>query len=70
MGRSYSPGMVKNFHFSMSSTPALGSTQWVPVALSLGVKRPGCEADHSFPNSAEVKNMWIYTSTPPYAYMA
>jgi hypothetical protein len=27
----------------------------VPGALSLGVKRPGCEADHSPPSSAEVK---------------
>jgi hypothetical protein len=42
----------------------------VPGALSPGVKRPGCEADLSPPNSAEVKNMWIYTSTPPYAFMA
>jgi hypothetical protein len=31
----------------------------------LGVKRPGREADHSRPSSAEVKNTWIYTSTPP-----
>jgi hypothetical protein len=35
-----------------------------------GVKRPGREADHSSPTSAEVKEMWIYTSTPPYAFMA
>jgi hypothetical protein len=34
-----------------------------------GVKRPGREADHS-PTTAEVKKMWIYTSTPPYAFMA
>jgi hypothetical protein len=34
-------------------------------ALSLGVKRPGHEADHSLPSSAEVKNAWSYTSTPP-----
>jgi hypothetical protein len=38
---------------------ALGPTQtpiqWVPGALSLGVKRPGREADHSPPSSAEVK---------------
>jgi hypothetical protein len=27
----------------------------VPWALSLGVKRPECEADHSPPSSAEVK---------------
>jgi hypothetical protein len=35
-----SPGGVKNFHFSMLSRPALGSTQppihWVPGALSRG----------------------------------
>jgi hypothetical protein len=30
-----------------------------------GVKRPGREADHSPPSSAEVKNTWSYTSTPP-----
>jgi hypothetical protein len=35
-----------------------------------GVKRPGREVDHSPPTSAEVKKMWIYTSTPPYAFMA
>jgi hypothetical protein len=37
--------------FSASSRPARGSTQlpiqWVQGALSLGVKRPGREADHS-----------------------
>jgi hypothetical protein len=31
----------------------------------MGIKRPGCEADHSSPSSAEVKNAWSYTSTPP-----
>jgi hypothetical protein len=30
-----------------------------------GVRRPGCEADHSPPSSAEVKNAWSYTSTLP-----
>jgi hypothetical protein len=30
-----------------------------------GVKRPGLEADHSPPSSAEVKNAWNYTSIPP-----
>jgi hypothetical protein len=29
------------------------------------VKRPGREADHSPPSSAEVKSAWSYTSTPP-----
>jgi hypothetical protein len=32
------------------------SIQWVPGTLSLGVKRPGREADHSPPSSAQVKN--------------
>jgi hypothetical protein len=34
------------------------------------VKRPGREFDHSPPASAEVRKMWIYTSTSPYALMA
>jgi hypothetical protein len=29
-----------------------------------GVKRPGREADHSPPSSAEDKNAWSYTTTP------
>jgi hypothetical protein len=33
-------------------------------ALSLGIKRPRCEADRLPPSSAEVKNVWSYTSTP------
>jgi hypothetical protein len=47
----------------------LGSThppmQWVLGAISPGVKRPGREANHSPPTSAEVKNTWFYISTPP-----
>jgi hypothetical protein len=31
------------------------------------VERPGCEYEQSHPISAEIKEMWIYTSTPPYA---
>jgi hypothetical protein len=62
------------FLFATSSRPAMGSTQtpiqWVPGALSPGVKRPRREADHSPPTSAEVKKMRIYTSTPPYAFIA
>jgi hypothetical protein len=42
----------------------------VPGALSPGVKRPGREADQSLPTSAEIKNPWIYTSTPLYVFMA
>jgi hypothetical protein len=47
------------FHLSSVSGPALGPTQppvqWVPGVLSPGVKaRPGRDADHSPPSSAEV----------------
>jgi hypothetical protein len=63
-----------NFLFSTLSRPALGPTyppvQWEPGALSPGVKRQGGEADHSPPASAEVKKMCVYTSSPPYAFMA
>jgi hypothetical protein len=66
-----------NFYFSTSSRPALGSTQppmqLVPEALPTGgggVKWPGREADHSLPNSAEVKKIRNYISTPPYAITA
>jgi hypothetical protein len=69
MGRSSSPGRVKNFLFSKSSRPALGPTQlpikWVPWVLPPGVKRPGREAGRSTPTSAEVKKMWFRTSTLP-----
>jgi hypothetical protein len=44
--------------------------QWAPGALSPGVKQLGREADYSPPASAEVKKMWIYRYTPPYAFMA
>jgi hypothetical protein len=38
--------------------------QWVRGAHMSGVKRPGREADHSSPSSAEVNNAWSYTFTP------
>jgi hypothetical protein len=57
-----------------SSLPALGCTQppiqRVLEALSQEVKRPGREADHSSPASAGIKKIGIYTSTPPYAFLA
>jgi hypothetical protein len=65
---------MKNCCYSMSSKPALGSTQqpiqWAPVALSLGVKRPRREADHSPPTTAEIMKTWSYKPTSPYAFMA
>jgi len=36
--------------------------------VSLGIKRPGREADHSPPSGAEIKKPSRYTSTPPRKY--
>jgi hypothetical protein len=63
-----------NFHFSLSSGPAVESTQ--PLSngckgiFPRGEKRQGRDVDHSFRSSAEVKKTWCYTSTPPYVIMA
>jgi hypothetical protein len=53
--------------FTTASRTALGPTQppvqWVPGALSWVVKRPGREADHSPPSSAEVSecaDLYLY----------
>ena len=54
---------------SKTFRPDLGTTQrplhWVLRVLSSGVKPPERAADHSPPSSAEVKNEWGSTSTPP-----
>jgi hypothetical protein len=57
------------FIFTTASRTALGPTQpprqWVTWALSLGVKRPGREADHSPSSSAEVKEcVELYLHSP------
>jgi hypothetical protein len=59
-----------NFLFTTVSRMSLGSTlppiQWIPGALSLEVKRPGCEAEHSPPpSSAKVKECTeLYLHSP------
>jgi hypothetical protein len=57
------------FLSTTASRMALGPTQpliqWVPEALSLGVERPWCEADHPSPSSAEVKEcVKLYLHSP------
>jgi hypothetical protein len=44
----------EDFLYSTASTQP--PIRWVPGPLSLGVTRPGHEADHSPPSRAEVKN--------------
>ena len=54
--------------FPRLSRPASGPTQppvqWVP-GLSRGQRRPGRDADHTPPSSAEVKKELSYTFTHP-----
>jgi hypothetical protein len=59
-------------YFTTASSTALAPTQppiqWVQGALSLGVKRPGREADHSPPSSTEVKEcveLYFYSPNTP-----
>jgi hypothetical protein len=65
--------MMVYFLVTTTSGLALGFTQppiqWVPGALSPGVKRPEREAGNSPPSSAKVKNEWSYTSTPQYIFI-
>jgi hypothetical protein len=63
-----------DFFFPTASRPTLGPTQFaiwfVTRVPSAEVKWPGREADHLHSSSAEVKNAWSYTSTPPYDFIA
>jgi hypothetical protein len=72
--RGSSPGRARNFsphHRVQTSSGAHRASYPVGTRDSfLGVKRPGREAGHSHPSSAEVKNAWSYTSTPQYAFTA
>jgi hypothetical protein len=59
------PGRSNRF-FSIQQCP---DRLWGPSSLLYSGYR-GLKADHSPPSSADVKNAWIYTSTPPYVFMA
>jgi hypothetical protein len=39
--------------------------KWIRGLFPRGLKRSGREVNHSHPSSAEVKNEWSYTYTPP-----
>jgi len=41
---------------------------WGGEDFAPGLKRPGRESDHAPPSSAEVKNLYNYTSIPPHAF--
>jgi hypothetical protein len=56
------PAGAGNFSLRHRVQPPI---EWVSGALSLEVKQPVHEADHSPPPVAEFKNAWSYTSTHP-----
>jgi hypothetical protein len=68
-GRNSNPSTAKNFLNSVWR-PTESPIHCSPGSLSPGLRRPGYEADHSPPTSAEVKKTFISTSTPTYAFMA
>jgi hypothetical protein len=52
-------------HRVQNGSGAQHPIQWVPVALSVGLKRPGREADHSSPSGVEVKEcVELYLHSP------
>jgi hypothetical protein len=62
------------FLFATASSPALEPIrppmQRGPGDLFAGVKWSGREANYSPPSSAEVRNMWSYTTISTYVFMA
>jgi hypothetical protein len=62
------PAEARQFSVSQNVRPTLGPSQphcqWVQGFLPT-VKRSGRDADHLLSSTAEVKNEWKYTSTPP-----
>jgi hypothetical protein len=73
-GRDSSHSRVKNFLFINVVKTGFGAhpaSYPVGIAGSFpGVKRPVREAGHSNPTSPKVKKIWVYSSTPPYVFMA
>jgi len=60
------PAGEKNISFlqrGLALGPTRHSIRWVPVFLP-GVKQPEREVNHLPPSRAEVRNSWIYISTP------
>jgi hypothetical protein len=58
-----------NFEAAYSDAHPVSYTMGTGGSLA-GAKGPGRVADHSPPISADTKKTWIYTSIPPYAFMA
>jgi hypothetical protein len=68
------PFPTEIFLWSVTSrpVPTHPHIEWIPVAVSLGMKRWGCKADHSPTSNALVKNGGAMglLPLPPYVFMA
>jgi hypothetical protein len=64
--------MVSTYNNTITQYPwfCVPPIKWVPGDFSPELKRPGREANHTPPTSAQVKKTWTYTSTAPYVFMA
>jgi hypothetical protein len=56
--------VVQSGSGAYTASPPVGTGDF-----SSGIKRPGREAGHSPPTSAEVKKTFVCTSTPPYTFV-
>jgi hypothetical protein len=56
-----------NLRISTHNVVSHSPIQWVPEALSLGVQRPGRDAEHSSPSSPKAMNAWSYPPLPQHA---
>ena len=63
--RASNPGRAIHFSVFQKVQNSQPSIRWVKKAPSRKAKRPDHESDHSTPPSAEVKNLWSFTSTDP-----
>jgi hypothetical protein len=73
MGQSSSPGSKEFSLLHLIQTSSEAHTAFYPMdtrTSSPRLRPLGSEADHSPPTNANVKKMFIYTSTPPHVSMA
>jgi hypothetical protein len=65
------PLWVKMFYFTATFRIIASPTvlSFGDVWAGVDVKWPETETDNSFPYSAEFRNAWSSTSTPPYVFM-
>ena len=69
-GRLRSHGRCQRFFYSLNYPGQQPVTKWVMGVIFPVVKPPVCEPDHLAPSTAQLSNMWIFTFTSPYAFVA